>query len=153
LYPIVFNHEGTANNRWISYGGDTGLLSSESPAIIPFRSKMAATVFTNRKTGADLDIEVYSVAEGSGVSAKTLDFTWDLNNCRYARKTNFSSDIIFEAGDRLSVYFRDRGTNPADAHFTIYLEILADNSEEVCDNTSGNVSFGGNGDDDDDDDD
>jgi hypothetical protein len=62
-----------------------------------------------------------------------LKFTWPLRAFRTARKTDFDTDIIFEAGEKIGVYLRDQGVNPDRNVFTMYLQVMENNYEEVKD--------------------
>lgn len=143
LYQLVFSEEGTARDVWASHYGDGGMESNETPALVPWKSKVVGLTYTNKNNSSDLDIQIYSVAWTDNNSPTNLDFTWDINNARNCRKTTFSTDIIFDAGDKLSVYFDDKGTDAKQVVFIIYLQVLEDNTDDECRTYSGNVSLGG----------
>ncbi len=147
IHQMVFNEYSTAQNEWLEYYGDSKF-SNQSHGVMPFRSKLVAITWSCKTSGADGEINVYSTPEGGGVSPKTLDFQWTLTNKRTARKTNFASDIIFDAGDKIGIYFRDIGTNPQNVSVVLYFEILTTNTEESGENFSGNyaISSGGGSD-------
>lgn len=143
IYQLVFLHEGSdATDRWYSHHGDTSLTSDKSPAVVPWDSKLVALTFTNQDSDSDVNIEIYSVHEAN-TTQKDVEFVWVLRNARVARRTNFSPDILFEAGDRVAIYARDKGSNPDYTVVTLYLQILTDNSEEVIRSFSGDLSVGG----------
>ena len=141
LYQMIFSVNGIIKNAWFDQGADN-VQSNSSFAITLARSKVVAFTFTNKRTGVDVDIEIHSTPEGiSATVQQDLEFTWSLTNVRSARKSNFGTDIIFEGGDKIGVFSNDvGGTTPNDALFIIFLQYLEDNSEEVIDNTSGDMS-------------
>lgn len=143
IYQLVFLHEGSdATDRWYSHYGDTSLTSDKSPAIVPWDSKLIALTYTNQDNNSDVDLEIYSVHEAD-TTQKDVEFVWQLRNARVARKTNFSPSILFEAGDRVAVYARDKGSNPDFAVLTLYLQMLTDNSTTVVRSFSGDITLGG----------
>jgi hypothetical protein len=144
LHQMVFNEYGTAQNEWLEYYGDSKY-SNNSHGIMPFQSKLVAITWSCKTADADVEISVYSTPEGGGVSPKTLDLQWSLVNKRVARKTNFGSDIIFDAGDKVAIYVRDTGTNPQSVTVVLYFEILTINSEENGENFSGSYATSSGG--------
>ena len=72
--------------------------------------------------------------------AKNLDFEWQIRNARTARKTNFATDIIFDAGDKIGIYVADQGTDLSSVTVTLYFAVIDDTEGEVIDNYSGNFA-------------
>ena len=150
LYTLTFSEDSTASNEYIN-SGVNGTESNATPHIIPFKSKVMAYTFSNSDNDGDVDIEIYSVPEGSGNAPTTLEDTWVLRNARTARKTNFTQDVIFEAGDKVTVYFRDQGVNPDNVVFKMYLKVLEDDITDNVETWSGDINpivLGGDDDDD-----
>lgn len=142
VFQIPFSYEGNnSKDRWLCTGGDTGITSDKSPAVMPFDCKIIAMTFTNRENDADTDLEIYSVLEAN-TNEKEIEFIWALRDCRAARKSNFSPEITFNAGDRVAVYLKDRGSDPDYPVLTLYLQITSNNNEEVIRGFSGNFSVG-----------
>lgn len=142
IFTLIFVHEGgTSKDRWYCHHGDTGMTSDRTPAVLPWDCKLMAMTFSNRDDNSDVDLEIYSVPEND-TTQKDVEFVWQLRDCRVARKTNFSPEILFEAGDRVAVYAREAGIDPDYSVLTMYLQILEDNSEESVRRFSGNLSVG-----------
>lgn len=148
IYSIFWSESGSAGNEYLETSGER--VCNDTPHIIPFRSKVVAYTFSNRDNDGDTNVQIWSVPENSGNSPRTKKDEWSLVNVRTARKTNFPTDIIFEAGDKVVAYLEDTGTNPDDVVFTIYLQILAQDSVSVVESWSGDIDPIGSGDDDDD---
>lgn len=133
LYQLTFARTGSANNKFLGHESN-GFDSNKVFAIIPFKSKLASITFSNRRSGVDTDVEVHVVDANAtkGCSPSTKVFTWDLDNVRLAHKSDFASSIVFDQGDKVAIFLKDKGTNPDYATVTIYLQ--------VTDNTTGNNS-------------
>jgi len=121
ILPLTFNHESTAKNKWLSHEGDTGLSSDETPAIIPFSCKLVGMTFSNSKNSVETDVEVYQTPKNS--STRTLDSTWQIRASRSGYKTNVV-ETIFEAGSKIGIYLRDKGTDPKRVVVILYVQIL-----------------------------
>lgn len=132
LHQMSFVENYYANNKWLSYYDDS-IISNETHAILPWKSELVGISFTNKQCGVDTDIKIWSVAEGDSCSPQNLDFMWELRNVRIARKTNLSN-VIFDAGDKISIYLKDRGTNPRRVVVKLYFKILEDINEEAYEN-------------------
>lgn len=144
MHQMQFHESSTLGNEWLEYG-TAGIYSNGSHGVMPFKSKLVAVTFSNLYSGVDCKLQFYSTPEGGGSSPKTLDLEWVLTNKRTARKTNFGSDIIFEAGDKVGVYYKDNGTNGNDVVVMMYFQVLEENSEESGENWSGNYATGSGG--------
>jgi len=136
IYNEVFIDDDKAKNKWLSHYGDGSSPSNMSPAVVPWDCKLVAATFTNQLDDVDIDIEIYSAAEGSG-NTDALKTSWSLTNIRTARKTNFS-DIYFNAGDKIGVFLKDTGGDAQRIVIILYLQVIAVNSTESSDNYSGN---------------
>lgn len=147
IYQLVFVKESSdVSNTWLSHYGDSSMHSSETFGVIPWKSKIIGLSFSNRDNDCDTDVKIYSTPEGGGVSPKTLEYLWDLRNCRVARKTNFLSDIILDAGDHIGVYLKDQGINPDYVVFVMYLQIIEETFEENVESFSGSMqTYSGGG--------
>jgi hypothetical protein len=136
IHQMCFMDKGSVKNKWLGIG-DSHLSSNDTNGVIPWNSKLLAITFSNEKEYSDTDVKIYSVPEGGGSSPLSLDYSWSIRNARSARKTNFTTDIIWHAGDRLGIFMKDRGTDPKYVIITLYLQILEDNFEESFDNWYG----------------
>ncbi len=141
LYQMIFSVNGIIKNAWMDQGADN-VSSNSTMAVTLAKSKVVAYTYTNARTGVSVDLELYSTPEGvSPTVTQTLEDTWSLASMRTARKSNFPTDIIFEAGDKIGVFSNDvGGTTPNDAIFILFLQYLEENDEEVTSNVSGNMS-------------
>lgn len=139
-----FSYGATVGNRWLELNDN--IPSNQSPEIAIWKSKLIGMYFTNSNDGADGDIKIYVVDEDDNISPKIKIFEWQIRNCRVARKTNFSPDVLVEAGDKIAVFHSDQGTNTSDIKVKLIWKVLENNSEEVCKDYSGDFSLGaGNG--------
>lgn len=154
IYALHFGDSGSVGNEYLE-NSISRRPTNEVPQIVPFNSKVIAYTYSNRDNDSDIDLKIYSVAENSANSPTILKDAWVLRNARSARKTNFPSDIVFNAGDKVTIYADDKGVNPDDVAFTIYLQITSFDSTEIVETWSSNINpiSSGGGDDDDDDDD
>lgn len=123
-YDFAFLRNGKAKNTWLSLYEHT-IVSYYSPAIIPWKSKLTGITFSNNNYGADTDIMVFVSNAGSGHSF-SLVYTWEIQNSRIAYKTDFLSDIIVDAGDKVAVYVRDQGTDTKDPVIKLYFNVTED---------------------------
>ena len=144
IYSFEFTEAGSASNEFLETNGD-GKNSNATPHVIPFNSKVVAYTLTNSDNDGDTDVEIYRVAEGNGSGPAVLVDTWVLRNVRTARKTNFLSDIVFSAGDKVVVFVRDRGIDPDNVVFKIYLQVTDEVVGENIESWSGNISVPGSG--------
>ena len=62
---------------------------------------------------------------------------WELRDFRAARKSNFDSPIIFEAGERVGLYCKDMGVNADNIVVTVYLLIIEQTESEFVDSWTG----------------
>jgi len=141
IHQLVALNKGTKQNKWTCIYGTKGA-SNEIHPPMPWKSQLVGLVFYNKERGADVDIEIYVAPEGGGSTPVTQVFKWELDNARVARKTNFSTPIIFDAGDKVGVYFKDAGKNPKDSRCILYFKIIEETEEESKENYSGNFSRG-----------
>lgn len=142
IHQMQFHEASSVSNEWLEFG-TAGIYSNSVWGIMPFKSKLIALTYSNKVSGADCRLKFYSTPEGGGASPRTMDVDWTLTNVRCARKTNFGTDIIYEAGDKIGVYHVDQGTNSDDVVVMMYFQIIEDNDEEVKQNFSGNFSSSG----------
>ena len=143
LYQMIFSVNGIVKNAWLDQGADN-VSSNASPALCLAKSKVRAYTFVNSRDGADSNLEIYRTPEGiePTVQQDLLD-TWNIINSRTRRKSNFGTDIILDAGDKIGVFSREPGpgsTSPSSAIFIIFLQYLEENFEEVTDNTASDMS-------------
>ena len=138
LDVYTFMEGGSASNEWLEYC-DNSINSDETPAILPFDAKLIACTYTNKKDDTDTDIQVYKAAEGSGSSSSRVT-TFEVRNKRVARFSDFNA-IQFQAGDKLSVFLRDKGGNPDDVVVKLYFLITNFNKENAGENYSSDFSL------------
>lgn len=128
MIQVDFSKNGKAKNRWLERT-NKGISSDSTPFIIPFKCKLVCMTFSNSKHSVECNLEVWKLTEANLFTASWID-TWEIRNTRVARKSDFSQQIIFNAGDILSVYTEDRGTDPTDIVFSMYFQIIEDNTTE-----------------------
>lgn len=121
-HQLTFIKAGGTSNSWLKLYGEKS--SDITPGIIPWNSKLTGITFSNAKDGADVGIKIFVVAEDDGSGPLTTMYTWTLNNCRVARKTNFSTDIVFDAGDKVAIFADDIGDNPEDVTVVLYFVVV-----------------------------
>lgn len=139
IHQLVALNKGTHQNKWTVLYGTKGA-SNEIHAPMPWKSQLIGLAFFNKERDADVDIEIYVAPEGGGSTPVTQVFKWELDNARVARKTNFPTPIIFDAGDKIGVYFKDAGKNPRDSRCILYFKIIEETEEESQENHSGDFS-------------
>lgn len=136
ILTFTFSKEATAKNTWLSHEGDNSLTSNKSPAVIPWDCKLVAMTFSNQKPNVDSDIEIYTAPNGSG-SDDVLTYAWPLRNSRVGRKTDFSSEINFKAGDKVGLYLRDAGTDAKYVTVILFLQITSSDTEDFTETYTG----------------
>lgn len=133
-----FKENSSANNKWLEYGANSSP-SDETPAILPFDAKLISCTFTNDDDGVDTDIEIHKSSEGSGSNASIVA-TFQIRNRRVARFSDFTA-IQFSAGDKISVFARDKGTNPSQVVVKLYFLITNYNKENAGEDFSSDFSL------------
>jgi len=137
MHQLIYTEDNySCGNKWLGLA-DANISSSTTFGIAPWRSKLVGITFSNKDTNANTIIKIYSTAEDAPLSPKTLDYSWTITNQRSARKTNFITDIIFDAGDKIGLYLENNGQNPDHPVVTLYFQILDDVTGEGNDNQSG----------------
>jgi len=134
IIQLAFVSDSSDCNLWMSHVMDDGS-SNSAHGIIPFNSKLVGLTFSNKCSGVDVDILVKRATKSGGSSDSTV-YTWDLNNVRWASKTNFST-INFAAGDKIGLYMQDRGTNPSYPIVIAYLLVTDDETLDLSESYSG----------------
>lgn len=143
IHQMFFVVDSSGNNKWMENIGDNNVPSNSTPGIMIWKSKLVGISFSNKNGSVDTDVEIYSVSEGDGSSPKILEFLWELRNVRIAKKTNFAPDIVFEAGDKVMIYLKDRGTNPHSVVVSLYFQVIEFTSEESSENYYSHGGCGG----------
>jgi len=139
------NEKSSIKNMWLSHYGDNSMSSNKTPVVVPFKSKLIGIAMANKHNNVDTIIKLYSTPEGGGISPKTVDFSWTLNNVRVARKTDFTTDIIFDAGDKIAVYVSDIGKDPAYMVVDLYFSIIEETFSNGLENYTGEFKVGDGG--------
>jgi len=135
-HQITFVEKSSAKNKWLDLYTD-GMSGNATFGIMPFDSKLIGMTFTNSSSSGDADIEIHSAAVDNGKSDST-DLTWSIVDKRTARKTSFSSDITYSAGDKISIYIKDTGTDVKKVAVTLYFQTMNLTEIETSENFSGN---------------
>lgn len=123
-YQFVFVANGTVNNKWLSLYEKTNY-SNETPAVLPWKSKLIGISYNNENSGADPKIYIYKANAGSGNSDSVL-YTWTLSNARVAYKTDLP-EMILNAGDKVGVYHEKNGsTSSKNVAIILYFQATSD---------------------------
>lgn len=138
LHQMVFVTEGDAKNKWLSFNGDGSNYSNKTSGVIPWKSRLVGITFTNEKYNVDAHIQCFKASEGvnNGWTNNKI-FEWRLTDTRSARKTDITTDIILEAGDRLGIFMSDAGGDPKRVAVILYFQIMDDAASTHSDNYSG----------------
>lgn len=107
---LAFEKSGICKNRWIGFGASKS--SNSIPYINPFPMTITALTFTNLKSGADTDIELYK----NGIKIHT----WEVRDKRWCWLTQGLHSLSFDSGDKISIYLRDKGTDPKHVIVTLH---------------------------------
>lgn len=107
---LAFEKNGRCKNKWLGFG--IGKPSNATPYISPCSMQITAVTFMNNANGADTDVEIYK----NGI----IIHTWEVRDKRWAWTTQDVYTLTFEAGDRIGVFLRDRGTDPRNCIVTMH---------------------------------
>lgn len=144
MWQSDFGNNSSNSNTWLNNNHDS-IRSNQSPVVAPWKSRLVGITFTNRNSGVDQDFKIYSVGELDTNTPKTKIFEWQIRNCRVARKTTFTADVILEAGDKFAIFMSDKGKNPNDVRITCFWRVITQTNEEVCKDFSGDLTLNGGG--------
>ena len=131
-FTLMFSGDGIVNNTWLDHGANN-VITDDTFAILPFDCELSALTFSNSKTTADQDLEIYSAAENT--LTQTLELTWSILG-RSGRKADFGV-IAFTAGDKLGLYSRGGGISARDVVINLFFQVTAINTQVVLDITPG----------------
>lgn len=141
LITFEYWNNGTSSNTWLNTAGSPHP-SDNVPRIVPVRSKLVGVTFTNANDDVDLDIRVVisKYGEGSAVNRTIIYELRDKRTYRNFHYDNLSSNLILDAGDKVSVYIKDEGGNPNDPVVTLYLKTLDESNGILSENFSSDFS-------------
>ncbi len=141
LWTSTFHFSGGPDNKYMQIGKD--LTTSETHFLTAYRSRLKAITVANKRSYSDIDIEFYKVPwlSGTGTTPQNMLLRLQLRDFRIFRKTNFTSNIEIEAGDKLMIYTRKAGDQPEDLHVVMYWQVLEDNSVEQTENYNGKIEI------------
>lgn len=144
-HQLTFIKDGELEDEWMKLG-DSGIASNQSPAVMPWKSRLVGMTFTNKYSSREADIKIYTVPEGDGKSPLTKQFVWEVRDCRTACLTNLTASIIFDECDKVAVFSSDRGSNPSDVVVHLYFRVLSNaTTGSFSEDYSGDFSLGGGG--------
>lgn len=136
VFVLPFSTDGNFQNSWMDFTGNN-ILTSATPSVMAFRSRIMAITWSNADIGGTIDFEIYRVPEGVEPSVtQDLMFTWSIVTSRTGRRTNFVSDIIFEKGDKIGIYGRKIVSAASNVIITLFMQVMENNDEEVFDTTT-----------------
>lgn len=119
---IVFFNDGISSNKWMKIVDASGRTSDLTPHVFLFDAVIYGISFVNHLDSRSSDIELYKNG--------TLLFTWSIVTKRWAYKTNGLSSLTFSAGDRLSIFMSDTGSDANDPILTLYFSFLNETQGE-----------------------
>lgn len=119
---IVFFNDGISSNKWMKIVDASGRTSDLTPHVFLFDAVIYGISFVNHLDSRSSDIEFYKNG--------TLLFTWSIVTKRWAYKTNGLSSLTFSAGDRLSIFMSDTGSDANDPILTLYFSFLNETQGE-----------------------
>ena len=136
VFVLPFSTDGILQNSWMDFTGNN-ILTDQTPSVMAFKSKLIALTFSNDSPTVGLDFEIYRVPETVEPSVtQDLMFTWSITNSRTGRRSNFATDIIFEAGDKIGLYARKIGDTGRNVIVSMFMQVLEINDEEIFDTTT-----------------
>lgn len=139
FFQIEFTANGVVINEWMSIS-EGNLNSDQTPWLVVFPSRVAATAFSNANDDVDVDIEIHVAPSGSG-NSNTIAYTWEIRAARTAYKSDFGlTDIELNPGDKVGVFASDAGGNASDAFVGLYVEIRETSTEESSEDWTGDFS-------------
>ncbi len=140
VFVLPFSTDGNFQNSWMDFTGNN-ILTNATPSVMAFRSKLIALTFSNDSISGTIDFEIYRVPETVEPSVtQDLMFTWSVVTSRTGRRTNFATDVIFEAGDKIGIYGRKIGSAASNVIVTMFMQVLETNDEEIFDTTTEDMS-------------
>lgn len=143
---IDFGYHNTAQNRWLELNSSGNRASNELPFVVPFPTQLNSMTFININRNVDVQVQIW--VAGYNVEMDTIHipaYTYDLHDVRAA---TIPVNISLNAGDKVSVFLRDIGTNSRGPVVSLYGEMMIETPVHRTDNTSSD--FRANFDDDDD---
>lgn len=132
-HQISFTKGGDTKKKWLSIESNHAS-SNETLGIMPFKSQLVAVTYSNKRDNSTPEINFYSSPTASELTPMTLDLNWTLSQCRLGRKSNFASEIIYEAGDKVGVYMGNSTGKAENVVVTMYFIVIESNSEEAIEN-------------------
>lgn len=142
VFVLPFSTDGNVQNAWLDFTGNN-ILTNATPSVMAFRSQLIALTFSNdsKSSTVGLDFEIYRTPETvEPTVTQDLLFTWVVLNARTGRKTNFATDVIFDAGDKIGMFARKTASAGSNVIVTMFMRVLEENNEEVFDATTTNMS-------------
>lgn len=120
IVPVWFVSSGNATNKWLNF--TTGAISSNNTRYISaYFSELFAFSYSNSNDNSDADIELYK----NGDTITELVKTIPVRNAR-AAWDNDLTPTLFGAGDQLSCFIRDQGTNSSNVVIAFWFRTIAD---------------------------
>lgn len=111
--PLIYN--GTVSNGdWITYSN----LTPNARIILPVKCRLQEVSWSNSRSSADFDYDLYKNGRGTGTLLDTLE----IRNLQYGYFTSINQD--FNAGDIIDIEYIDQGTNASDLCTILYFQML-----------------------------
>lgn len=135
LFSIEFKNNGTASNTWLNIG-EAPTTSDEVPFIVPFKSRLVGVTFSNERNNVDIDIRINISKYGEG-NTNNRTIIKQIRNMRTFQFSDFndsSSDLVFDAGDKIGVFMADQGQNPNDPVVHLYFKVIEEETLQRSEN-------------------
>lgn len=141
VYNLTFTNDGSSENKWLELS--SGIASNDTQSLIVVNSRIVGLTFSNKRNNVDCDIEVNisNLSEGITIN-RTLIF--EIRNSRtftswFSSSTNVNFSL--NAGDKISVYIRDRGDNPDDAVVNLFFKTTSESTISTSENYTSSITI------------
>lgn len=136
MYCLDFIRQGAAGNSWL-YTGDSGTVTNNTPAVMPFNVKLVSAAIANDTGSRNFDININVIKVGTTAIDRTI--VYQVRNARTYTKTDFqtvNTALNISAGDRLAIYCQTQGAAPSDLTVTLGFKVLSEVNIVTTDNTA-----------------
>lgn len=150
IWQCSTGESGSVRDEFTDNPAD-GKITSRTPIIVPWDSRLEAVTFSNADDNSDTDIEVYRVPIGQGRGPNPAEklFEIQLRDCRvFVNSTYANNNITVSPGDKLAFYLRDAGVDPDHVQITMYWVITSPIQINQTEQYSNNIRAASSGDDD-----
>ena len=126
-----FNNGANIKDKWFDIVG-ASIPCNDTPGVVTADGKLRSLSYSNNRNNSNIILEIYK----NGTDPGDLVFTWVIDGCRTAWKTNGLDAITFAAGDEIRLFAKGTpGTAPSKAVVKIIMINTTDDVEEGCNPT------------------